>query len=93
MLQTLPRINRDSSFDGFNPQPLPIATQHLQSQYILLKEHRQTREIGMSANVVRFSSFMFGSRARVTDHPSNKILGGVFIIVHLEEVILGEFED
>lgn len=47
----------------------------------------------MSANVVWFGSFMFGSRARITDHPSNKILGGVFIIVHLEEVILGELED
>jgi hypothetical protein len=47
----------------------------------------------MAANIKRFGSLVFGARARITNHPADKVLAGDIIVVEGEKVIFGEFED
>jgi hypothetical protein len=93
MLQTLSYIDCDASRNRFDPQPFSISTQHLQSQDILFEQQCQGSEIRVSANIVRLRSRVISSAARAIQHPSNKVFRREIVIVHLEKIIFGKFEN
>ena len=93
MLKTFACVDRDASFDRFDPEPLPISAKHLQAKNILFKEHRQTTKVGMSADIVGFSNFVILAGTRIIDHPANKVLRWFIIVMHLKEVIFWKLED
>jgi hypothetical protein len=93
MLETFPCIDGDAAFDGFNPQPFPLSTEHLQAKDVLLEKQGQRSKVSMAADIIWFCAFMIFASAGIIYHPSDKVFGRSIVVSHLDKIIFREFKD